>query len=50
MRVIKEKDLHVKNQILELDSKIYLLIREKEAEAIFKKFDSIYGIKIKEIE
>ena len=50
MRVIKEKDLHVKNQILELDCKIYLLIREKEAEAIFKKFDSIYGIKIKEIE
>lgn len=50
MRVIKEKGLHVKNQILELDCKIYLLIREKEAEAIFKKFDSIYGIKIKEIE
>ncbi len=50
MRVIKEKGLHVKNQILELDCKVYLLIREKEAEAIFKKFDSIYGIKIKEIE
>lgn len=50
MRVIKEKNLHVKNQVLELDCKIYLLIREKEAESIFEKFDSIYGIKIKEIE
>ncbi|MDT0295560.1 IMPACT family protein [Mesonia ostreae] len=50
MRVIKEKNLHVKNQVLELDCKIYLLIREKEAESIFEKFDSIYGIKIKEVE
>ena len=50
MRVIKEKNLHIKNQVLELDCKIYLLIREKEAESIFEKFDSIYGIKIKEVE
>ena len=38
------------DQILELDCKIYLLIRENDAESVFKKFDSIYGIKIKEVE
>ena len=47
MRVIKENNLDVVNQKLELDCKLYILVRKGEAEAIFEKFNSIYKVEIK---
>tara|TARA_B100000678_G_scaffold115582_1_gene96738 strand:+ start:25517 stop:26128 length:612 start_codon:yes stop_codon:yes gene_type:complete len=50
MRVIKEKNLNVTNQILEMDCQIFISVRENEAENIYDKFDGIYGVKIEEVE
>lgn len=49
MRVIKENNLEVVNQKLELDCKIYILVRKGEAEAVFEKFNSIYKVEIKKL-
>ena len=50
MRVIKENNLNVVDQILELDCRIILLVRKKEAERIYEKFDSTYKVTITELE
>lgn len=50
MRVIKENNLNVIDQMLELHCKIILSVRKKEAERIFEKFDATYKVSIKEIE
>ncbi|MFD0975962.1 IMPACT family protein [Salinimicrobium gaetbulicola] len=50
MRVIKENNLNVIDQILELDCKIIISVRKKEAERIFEKFDATYKVKITELE
>ena len=50
MRVIKENNLNVIDQILELDCKIIISVRKKEADRIFEKFDSTYKVKITELE
>ncbi|MCL6220125.1 IMPACT family protein [Zunongwangia pacifica] len=50
MRLIKENNLNIIEQKLELDCKIYLSVRKKEAEAIFDKFDSTYKVGIKKVE
>lgn len=50
MRVIKENNLNVLDQKLELDCKIYISVRKKEAKIIFKKFDHIYKVNIKKLE
>lgn len=47
MRVIKEKNLNVTNQVLELDCKVYISVRKKEAETVFEAFDVIFGVEIK---
>lgn len=49
MRVIKEKNLKVINQKLELDCQITISVRKKEAQTIFKIFDTIYEVKIKDL-
>lgn len=49
MRIIKENNLEVVNQKLELDCKIYILVRKGEAEAVFEKFNSIYKVEIKKL-
>jgi uncharacterized YigZ family protein len=49
MRVIKENNLNVLDQKLELDCKIYISVRKKEAEAIFQKFDHIYKVAIEKV-
>ena len=49
MRVIKENNLNVVDQILELDCKIIIRVRKKEAERIYEKFDSTYKVTIKEL-
>jgi len=50
MRVIKENNLDVVNQKLELDCKLYILVRKGEAEAVFEKFNSIYKVEIRKLE
>ncbi|MEQ3664853.1 MULTISPECIES: IMPACT family protein [unclassified Olleya] len=49
MRVIKEKNLKVINQKLELDCQITISVRKKEAQTIFEIFDTIYEVKIKNL-
>ncbi len=49
MRIIKEKKINVVNQVLELDCKIYIAVRLKEANSIFEIFDNQFEISIKEI-
>lgn len=50
MRMIKENNLKVLDQNLELDCKIYISVRKKDSEEIFQKFDSTYKVEIKELE
>lgn len=47
MRIIKEKNLNIINQTLELDCKIIISVRLKEAATIFEIFESLYEISIK---
>lgn len=49
MRLIKEQDLKVVDQVLELDCVVYISIRKKESERIRKQFDAIYGVEIEEL-
>ncbi|MBD3862265.1 IMPACT family protein [Olleya marilimosa] len=49
MRVIKEKNLKVINQKLELDCQITISVRKKEAQTIFEIFETIYEVKIKDL-
>ncbi len=46
MRIIKEKNLNIVNQKLELDCEIQISVRKKEAETIFKTFKQLFEIKI----
>lgn len=48
MRVVKEHNLTVDDQILGLDCKIFISVRKKEAECIFQLFDSIFEVRIEE--
>lgn len=50
MRVIKEKNLKIKDQTLELDCQIIISVRLKDSEKIVEKFESIYEVVIKEID
>lgn len=50
MRIIKEKNLDVTNQKMELDCEITISVRLKEAPAIFEQFDHLFEIDIKELD
>lgn len=50
MRVIKEKNLNIIDQKLELDCKIFISVRKSVATEIEKIFDSIYEVSVKEID
>lgn len=47
MRIIKEKNLKIINQTLELDCKIEISVRKKNAKEIFDIFDVLHEINIK---
>ncbi|WP_445735544.1 IMPACT family protein [Mariniflexile sp.] len=49
MRIIKEKNLNITNQKLELDCEITISVRKKEADAVFEIFNHLFEIDIKEI-
>jgi len=48
MRIIKEKQLNIINQKLELDCKIQISVRKKDSKSIFFLFDQLYQIDIKD--
>ena len=50
MRVIKEKNLNITDQKLELDCQIWISVRKKEAANIFSMFDSLFNVTIKKTE
>ncbi|MBQ0767862.1 MAG: YigZ family protein [Bizionia sp.] len=50
MRIIKEKNLKIVDQTLELDCKITISVRQKEASKVEASFNSIYEVSIKELE
>ena len=50
MRVVKEKNLNITNQKLDLDCQITISVRKKEADTVASIFDSIYEVNIKELE
>jgi uncharacterized YigZ family protein len=47
MRIIKEKQLNIINQKLELDCQITISVRKNEAEKVFETFNTIFEINIK---
>ncbi|WP_299890520.1 YigZ family protein [uncultured Lacinutrix sp.] len=49
MRVIKEKNLNIINQKLELNCQITISVRKKDAKTIQEIFESIYKVAIKKI-
>jgi len=49
MRVIKEKQINIVNQKLELDCQITISVRKKDANVIFEIFDNLFEIGIKKL-
>ncbi|WP_027126680.1 IMPACT family protein [Gelidibacter mesophilus] len=47
MRVIKEKNLKIVNQTLELDCSIIISVRLKKAKSVIETFRAIYSVEIK---
>lgn len=50
MRVIKEHNLNVTNQVMEMKCELTISVREKDASNIYDIFDGIFGIDIKVLE
>ena len=50
MRVVKEKNLTISHQTLELNCQYTIPVRKKNAQQIFDIFSNIYGVTIKELE
>ncbi|MFI0431336.1 IMPACT family protein [Mariniflexile sp. HMF6888] len=49
MRIIKEKNLNITNQKLEMDCQLTISVRKKEAKSVFEAFNHLFEIDIKEI-
>lgn len=49
MRVIKEKQLEIINQKLEMDCQITISVRKKDSESVFEKLNSLFEINIKKL-
>lgn len=49
-RIIKERNLDITNQKLELDCEYTISVRKKEAESVFEAFDNLFKVEIKEVE
>lgn len=50
MQVIKQNNLNVIDQKLEINCRIYISVRKNEVEEIFSKFDNTYKVDIKKLE
>lgn len=49
MRIIKEKNIEIINQKLEMDCQYIISVRKNDAESIFEIFDNLYKVEIKEL-
>jgi len=49
-RIIKEKNLDIVNQKLEMNCEYIISVRKKDANSIFTIFDNLYKVAIKELE
>lgn len=49
MRIIKEKNLNITNQKLEMNCKMIISVRKKEAESVFEVFNQLFEISIKAV-
>lgn len=49
MRIIKEKNLTIINQKLELDCQITISVRKKEADLVFETFNTVFEVNIEPI-
>ena len=47
MRIIKEKNLKVKSQTLELDCTITISVRLKKTKDVLSAFEAIFGVGVK---
>ncbi|MBC9798430.1 IMPACT family protein [Sinomicrobium weinanense] len=47
MRIIKEKNLNIADQKLELDCRITITVRKREAGMVAEIFEQLYGVEIK---
>lgn len=50
MRIIKEKNLEITSQKMELECEFVISVRKKEASKIFKLFDRLYQVDIQKLE
>ena len=50
MQVIKQNNLNVIDQKLEIDCRIYISVRKKDADQIYSKFDNTYKVEITTLE
>ena len=50
MRIVKEKQLNITHQKLELDCQYTIPVRKKNADQIFEIFTNMFGITIKELD
>ncbi len=48
MRIIKEKQINIINQKLELDCKIHISVRKNDSKSVFELFDQLYEVNIKD--
>ncbi|MBT8273773.1 MAG: YigZ family protein [Bacteroidia bacterium] len=49
MRIIKEKNIRIANQKMELDCSLEIHVRKSEAEAMSKLFEQLYGVSVKKL-
>lgn len=49
MRIIKEKQLKIVNQKLELNCKIHISVRKKDSQSTFEIFENLFEIKIESL-
>jgi hypothetical protein len=47
MRIIKEKNIEIVNQKLEMDCQYIISVRKNDSEAIFTIFDNLYKVAVK---
>lgn len=50
MRIVKEKQINIVSQTLELDCQYVISIRKTEADAIFEIFSNLYKVEIKKLD
>ena len=50
MRIVKEKQINIVSQTLELDCQYVISIRKSEADAIFEIFTNLYKVEIKKLD